>query len=272
MSHISRGAILPGASAERIVAAVEVNWRASVSAFGLAPSVSIRDDRELFWFLTGLPDPAFNSIMYANLPVGRIEAAVAELGRLRAAHRVPMNWLVGPASRPLDLPRRLRAQGLAHLTDLTPMTSTLAAPLPEAERVPRLTIERVADSGALTEWIETERQGFESEPAVGAGLARLRQAMGLGPRLPMRYFLGRIDGEPVATASLLLAGGIAGIYDVSTAPDARRRGIGSAMTTAMLQEAAALGYGVAFLQPSEMGERLYRRLGFAVCCVCGVYG
>jgi predicted acetyltransferase len=71
---------------------------------------------------------------------------------------------------------------------------------------------------------------------------------------------------------VLLAGGIAGVYDVSTVPAARQRGIGTMMTVAMLQEARAHGYETAFLQPSEMGEALYRRLGFRVCCVCSVYG
>jgi GNAT superfamily N-acetyltransferase len=264
--------VLRGDSADEVIAAVEANWRACVGAFGLAPSVAIRDDRELFWFLTGLPDPSFNSIMYANLGPGRIDAAVAELHALRAAHGVPMNWLIGPTSRPVDLADQLLARGFEHRLDLTPMTRSLVEPLPEVDPVPGFTIERVVDSTALAEWIGAERRGFESEGPMAAGLAALRRGMGLWPRVPMHYFLGRLDGAPVATASLLLAGGIAGIYDVSTVPAARRRGIGAVMTVAALQEARALGFEIAFLQPSEMGEALYRRLGFRVCCVCGVYG
>jgi hypothetical protein len=264
--------VLRGGSADDVIAAVEANWRACVSAFGLAPSVSIRDDRELFWFLTGLPDPAFNSIMYANLGPGRIDAAVAEIHSLRAAHGVPMNWLIGPTSRPTDLAAHLLARGFEHRVDLTPMTRSLVSPLPEVDPVAGFTIERVVDHAALAEWIDAEQRGFEMEGVMADGLAAMRRGMGLWPRIPTRYFLGRLDGEPVATGSLLLAGGIAGIYDISTVPWARRRGIGAVMTATMLQEARALGFETAFLQPSEMGEPLYRRLGFRVCCVCSVYG
>jgi GNAT superfamily N-acetyltransferase len=267
--------VLRGASAGEVIAAVEANWRACVAAFGAAPSVTIRDDREMFWFLTGLPDPAFNSIMYANLEPSRIDAAVAELRTLRAAHGVPMNWmnwLIGPTSRPTDLAEHLLARGFERHRDLTPMTRSLVEPLPEVDPVPGLTIERVVDSAALAEWIDAELRGFEADGPTADGLAAMRRGMGLWPRIPTRYFLGRLNGEPVATASLLLAGGIAGIYDVSTVPEARRRGIGTVMTVAALQEARAGGFETTFLQPSEMGEPLYHRLGFRVCCTWSIYG
>jgi predicted acetyltransferase len=96
--------------------------------------------------------------------------------------------------------------------------------------------------------------------------------MGIGHGFPLHHFLGRLDGEPVATASLLPAGGIAGVYDVSTVPEARRRGIGTAMTLATLRAARDLGYQLAFLQPSAMGRPLYERIGFRQRCVCPVYG
>jgi ribosomal protein S18 acetylase RimI-like enzyme len=232
----------------------------------------VRDDHELFWFMTGLPDATFNSIMYANLGPGRLDAAIAELQSLRATYNVPMNWLIGPTSRPLDLAEQLQARGFQHRRDLTPMTRSLVSMFPEADPVPGLTIERVVDGAALAEWIDAEIRGFETEGPTADGFVAIRRGMGHWPRVPMHYFLGRLDGVPVATASLLLAGGIAGIYDVSTVPEARRRGIGRMMTVAALQEARALGFETAFLQPSEMGRPLYARLGFRVCCVCSIYG
>lgn len=264
--------VLRDNSDEAVLAAIDLNWRASSRAFGLAPSTVIRDDDELFWYVTGLPSGAFNSIMYANLPTpDRIDAAVAELHALRERHGVPVGWLVGPSSRPTDLDRQLEARGLELRVTLIPMTMTLDA-LPSAEPVPGLTVERVEDPAAYEAWIIAEHRGFEEEGDAESGLAALRRAMGIGHGYPLYHFLGRLDGAPVATATLLPAGGIAGIHDVSTVPAARRRGIGTAMTLAALREARRLGYAIAFLQPSAMGRPLYERIGFRQRCACPAYG
>lgn len=257
---------------EAVLAAIDLNWRASARAFGLAPTTLLRDDGELFWYVTGLPSGAFNSIMYANLPApARIDAAVAELQTLRQRHGVPVGWLIGPSSRPTDLGRQLEARGLEHRIDLTPMTRTLDA-LPAAAPVPGLTIERVEGPAAYEAWIVAEQRGFEAAANDETGLADLRRAMGIGHGFPLHHLLGRLDGAPVATATLLPAAGIGGIYDVSTVPEARRRGIGMAMTLAALREARRLGYEIVFLQPSAMGRPLYERIGFQQRCVCPTYG
>lgn len=265
-------AIVPrDAAPETVIDAVERNWRASVRTFGLAPTTVLSDDPDLSWYVTGLPDAAFNSIMYANLAPERVDAAIDELFRLRETYGVPMGWLVGPTSRPANLAARLQARGLRHGVTLTPMTLALATIQPEPVSVSGLTIETVEDAATLAAWADTEGRGFQSVGALGRGLAALRRGMGVGHGVPVYHLLGRLGGRPVATATYMLADGIVGVYDVSTVPEARQRGIGTAMTVAALQAGRAAGYEIAFLQPSAMGRPLYERLGFRQCCTCDVY-
>lgn len=271
--------ILPGDAADAaVVAALEQNWRACVREFGRTPATRIRDDDELFWYVTGLPDPAFNSVMYANLAPERLDAAVEEVRALRRQHNVPMNWLIGPTSRPVNLASQLRARGFRYIGDLAPLTLKLADLAPsdggpaDGAGPAGLVVERVASAAVLEEWIKAESRGFELSGTLDRGITALRRGMGVGDGVPRTHLLGRIAGRPVATASVILAGGIGGVFDVSTVPEARRRGLGTAMTRAALNLIGAAGYEWAFLQASTMGQRLYRRLGFRERCTCAVYG
>jgi ribosomal protein S18 acetylase RimI-like enzyme len=74
--------------------------------------------------------------------------------------------------------------------------------------------------------------------------------------------VGRLDGADVATALGYDVGGDRGIYNVSTLPHARRRGLGSALTALLLHDARARGCESATLQATPMAERLYAALGF----------
>jgi ribosomal protein S18 acetylase RimI-like enzyme len=86
------------------------------------------------------------------------------------------------------------------------------------------------------------------------------------PRSAFRAFLASDAGEPIAVASLYLAAGVAGIYNVATLPAARRRGIGTHLTDATLRAARSAGYRVAVLQATPEAIGVYRRLGFRPYC------
>jgi GNAT superfamily N-acetyltransferase len=106
----------------------------------------------------------------------------------------------------------------------------------------------------------------------GFGAAAARALADLEPRLSgagylaKPRYLGFLAGRRVATSALVPAGGLAGVYAVSTLPEARGRGIGAAMTAFPLLEARARGYRVGALQATAMGLSVYRRLGFREVC------
>ena len=77
-----------------------------------------------------------------------------------------------------------------------------------------------------------------------------------------RWFTGYVNGQPVATSLLFQTGRMAGIYNVATLKEFRRRGIGEAMTWAAVNAGRANGSEYACLQPSALGEPIYKRMGF----------
>ena len=122
----------------------------------------------------------------------------------------------------------------------------------------------VRDAESFGEWGRTAIAGFGVPVATGQPLVDLIAAAGL--ELPFRHYTGYLDGKPVATSSLFLGAGVAGVNDVATLPEARRRGIGAAMTAAPLRDAQALGYRAGTLQATDMGLPVYERMGFRKLC------
>ncbi|HZG91199.1 MAG TPA: GNAT family N-acetyltransferase, partial [Pseudonocardia sp.] len=74
--------------------------------------------------------------------------------------------------------------------------------------------------------------------------------------------VARLDGVPAAVALAFDRDGDCGVYNVSTLPWARRRGLGTALTAAVLRDARGRGCRTASLQATAMAERVYAAVGF----------
>ena len=217
------------------------------------------------WFLTG--------VLRADLAPDRVDTTIAEtLAWLTAGQPAwPLAWLIGPLTQPADLGRHLAAHGLTEVAQLPGMAMDLRA-LTEAGAIPAtLVIEEVADGAALQQWADVVTVAFEETPAFGAGLVAIHTHIGVGAPSPVRHYLGRQQGQPVAAACLFLGAGVAGLYWVATLPEVRRQGLGTALTLAALRAARDEGYQVAILHAAPLGLPLYRRLGFQHYCTLHVY-
>ncbi|HET6296410.1 MAG TPA: GNAT family N-acetyltransferase, partial [Kribbella sp.] len=172
-----------------------------------------------------------------------------------------------PSMRPADLGERLLKAGFTAggsepgmAVDLTKLAGSVGPG--------GLVIERIGE-GELDAWVGTLGKGFGEGVKEAEWVGSVYRRLGVGD--PWRHYLGWLDGEPVATATVYLAAGVAGVYFVMTVPEARRRGIGAAITLAALQEARDSGSTHAVLGSSPAGRTVYESLGFRTYCTIELY-
>lgn len=172
------------------------------------------------------------------------------------------DWYAGRAAAwglrvPLDAPwphgRRILTKSLwaRELADLPPVRS--AAGL---ELVP-------AGPDDLADVLAVDAAAFGSDPA--------EEGPWCGPHLgapEVDVLLGRVDGVPVATGYAVRSDGRAGpaahVGGIGVVPAYEGRGIGTALTLALLHGARGAGAAIAHLEPeTPRAAAVYERLGFA---------
>lgn len=263
--------IVQDLSAPALVTAIEETQFEVYQIFRHWPRAEVYDGPDMLWTITDIPSSSFNNVFRAQLGPDNVEAAIeAVIARCRSRN-VPMAWHVGPVTRPANLGEYLEAYGFSHTWEAPGMAVDLLALNEELEAAPGLTAEQVADVETLKQFCHVFKVGFGWPDFVEDAWLDLFRSVGLGAQGPMRHYLGRLKGEPVATMSLFLGASVAGIYCAATVPEARRQGIGTAMTLALSREARALGYRVGILQSSELGFNVYHKVGFREYCKQGGY-
>lgn len=162
--------------------------------------------------------------------------------------------------------RRLFDQyGLRHSVDLPGMVaSRILLPI---KPLPSLEVRRVSDSATRSAFcaigsvcfhvpLTWFREVFEQESVWDRFIG----------------YVGYHEGEPVATAAMVIASGVAGIYNVATIPGFQRRGYGEVMMRHTLT-AARCEHGIerSILQSTPAGFRLYERMGYSTVTTVAVY-
>lgn len=260
--------ILSDTSKSALTAAIETNLFALFDLFKQWPQAELHDTPDLLWSITNIPFPLFNSVLRARLQPGKIDDAIETLLAAYQANKVPMMWWTGPATIPSDLGTILSERGFRFSAN--PGMAADLTLFPENYPLPKdLLIKRVENEEELAIWSRVVCEVFEIPDFVADAFFDL--FLNLGFDSPCLNYIGLIDQEIVATSSVLLAGGVAGIYNVATVESARRKGIGAAMTAIPLLEARAAGYRIGTLEASESGFNVYRKLGFQEYCKISHY-
>lgn len=259
--------ILDDFSPAALAAAVKNNLYASFLA--LPPTEHTTTQAGEGWraWRTGVAYPWFNGVLVDRPAAEMTEAEIDAALGLFAGYRGIITWWLAPQLDVDAWRAALTSRGFGYDANTPGMAVDLRAIDRSAAAVPGLEIRRVASAQEMTTWGEVFAMGYELPPAWHPTTITFFNELGYDLRTSgYRHYLGLLNGEPAATASLFVAAGVGGIMYVSTLPAARRRGIGAAVTLAALIDGRNLGYRIGVLQASDQGYPVYRRLGFFEVC------
>lgn len=257
-------------SPEAMRAAIEENGAAFLLAMGQAGGGQQHSDASIAWTLGGSTIDYHNAVVHAQLSEENLDEAIAQVEAHLNAAQVPGTWHLGPSMRPADLGERLLQRGWQHDGGDLGMAIRLDQ-LPNQQLPPGCQIEQVGNPAALDVWRSTLGSGFGAGPHEADWAAEVFGRLGYRDNAAWRHFIAYLDGQAVGVSTLFLTPGHAGIYFVFTRPEARRKGIGAALTVHALAVGRELGATIGVLGSSEMGKAVYTRIGFQVYCAIDLY-
>jgi len=247
--------VLTDLSPAALGAAVELNSAEWLRLEGKLPWLEFHDEADVMWMFAGDTWPR-NTVAHARFTPTTVDRRIGEILARHLAHKVACNWIVGRASQPADLGKHLRAHGFRCMIHCAGMACDLKdvpqpAPLPPDVQV------ALSDEPPLLEPLTTERRRRRHEGRITLARIRPRRAW---------FFTAMREGVPVGETTICAGAGVAGIYNVEVKPSFRRQGIGSALVHTALRQAQMLGFRVAVLGATGMGQQLYARFHFREVC------
>lgn len=211
------------------------------------------------WLLRLSPGKAKRARCVNAICAGRLPLA-EKLARCAEAYRavgLPLIVRITPFSEPADLDASLDAMGWRRFDDTRVMVHGDLHQLGKAE--PETLPLRAVSPAGFAQAVGTLRG---SPPAQCEAHARRL----LAAPVAHRAFIIRRDDHTVACGQYAVEADLVGLYDVFTAPSARRGGIATALCRALLQRARDDGARRAYLQvegDNQAARSVYHRLGFA---------
>ena len=211
-------------------------------------------------WMSSVPLPLFNGVI--GTPVGTdIGAAIGTVLEPFDADGIPILWVL-PTNDPAIV-SILQTRGF-HTNEAPGMTIDLSD-RPALQRPAGTSIEEV--DGSPDALRDAATIALTTNGLPDAGVDPYLDALGRLPdRTMLRTFLAIRGGEPVATSTLIVAAGVAGLYNVGTVPEARRTGLGRLVSIAAMAAGRESGSLVGVLQSSPLGEPIYRAIGFEQRC------
>ena len=159
-----------------------------------------------------------------------------------------------------DLKATATRAGLVSL--LSPPEMILYSPIDESPLPDGVEVREVRDDGGITDFVSVAGDAWTTYGIPPDVTSKALGGKWLHGAPHVRAVVTYYEGNPSSCALVHASHGIAGVFWVSTAGDARGKGLGEISTRAVSNLGFDLGARLVSLQASPMGESIYRKMGY----------
>jgi GNAT superfamily N-acetyltransferase len=262
--------ILHDTSEKAMIRAIEENMYAMTPLTHGWKGAEIYTGKDVSWCVTDIGFPTCNPIIHIDMKPEAVDGMLDMVIAKARKRKVNLHCWTTQDTKPSNLGEYLTAHKFTGVGEAAGMAIDLQDLNESNVAPPGFRIVEVKDKKTLKTWCRVTGTGFGiPEPAMATIVDWL--ALEIKNKQPMKFYLGLLDGKPVATSQYYLGEGVCGLYFVATLPEARNKGIGFSITQKPLLDAKKMGYRVGILQASKMGRPVYLRLGFKEYSTIGSY-
>ncbi len=247
---------------DEIIKLIEKNLFEQIRFYGSSRRVRLIDNKNIIKFLSHISLPFFNCVIFYDFDSKNLEKQIKDFIKYGRSKKTSLLWLVGPSSKPHSIGALLEKNSFKYDDHMMSMAIEIKDIKNDLKHINGFEIELVDNSKKLERWVHACLKGFDENCKNFSSIYEFEKSLGCGRTLPWVRFTGIVYGEAVATSAIFMGSEAAGLDNVTTVPDWRKKGVGAFMVAHAFKFSQSLGYNIGVLQASDMGYNLYRKLGF----------
>ena len=241
-----------------------LNFESYMHYYTGMPGTIMHSGERNFGAFAGLNDIAYNAIVRSSMSRRDLLKSINEVQSISEHLAVPVGWWIWPSTYPKNAEQILIERGFKLQQESSPWMVLKLIALPAELSMPAdFSIELVHDDATLVEWLQTRhvaKGGQRDELDQDYIEFHTRERVWSGK--PIQRYLGRLHGEPVATAELFISQGGAGLYSVGAIPHVAREILEQTIVHYALKQAREQGCQIATVQATQDNYAMYEHLGF----------
>lgn len=216
-------------------------------------------------FATGVDSPFLNVVIDTRESADCSSEMIIALEDFFNHCRAPWAWLLMPFVKI----NQLETCGFSLLDEAPGMYFNLTNLLPN-NRTSSIHIEELKQGDDLSYWIKPVYEGYGGSDN-GEKYRRLNADLLQKAEKKLRHYVAYYNGQIAAAGTLFLSHQSVMLHNLATRTAFRKLGIGTELTLYMMRDAKKIGYEHCFLESSDDGFNLYKKLGFRVYCTTLAY-